>query len=88
MELQSLLIRLKAEISDDFRAYEEDSMPGMLVTIGTDGNGGWDYQTGDNSYSGSAYHYPHWAVVALYRRSNCIDVADDIRDQLASLINS
>lgn len=88
-EIRSLLIHLKSTIQDDYRASEfddEDSRPSMSVTIGADGRGRWNYQTGDNSYTGGAYGYPHWAVVTLDRRSNCTSVANEVLDQLADLI--
>lgn len=88
-EIRSLLIHLKSTIQDDYRSSEfddEDSRPSMCVTIGADGKGRWSYQTGDNSYTGGAYGYPHWAVVTLDRRSNCTSVANEVLDQLADLI--
>ncbi len=86
-EVRELLISLKADICDDFRASDDidDNLPGMMVTIGYS-NGDWGYQTGDNSFSGGAYGYRHWAVVHLYRRSNCRTLARDVIDQLWELI--
>jgi hypothetical protein len=86
-ELVRLIKSLKRDIGDDYRSSEfdsEDSIPSMCVTIGADGEGhdSWSYQTGDNSYSGGAYHYPHWAVVTIHRRSRSSEVADDILSQL------
>lgn len=87
-ELASLIVSLKKTIGDEYRAYEDDdsTTPSMLVTIGANEKGEWNYQTGDNSYSGGAYGFPHWAVVAIDRRSNSREVARDIRDQLADLM--
>jgi len=94
-EWRSLIAALIPDIQDDFRAYEmteeeeTDSEPSMLVTIGSDTElSSWQYQTGDNSYSGGAYGFPHWAVVAIYRDSNPQEVAEDIAGQLADLIYS
>lgn len=85
---------LKADISDDYRASddEEDSLPGMCVTIGftpenDDKSASWSYQTGDNSYTGGAYGHPHWAVVSLYRRSNSRELAEDCANQIADLVS-
>ena len=90
--LSSLIKALKPTIRDDYRAYadepglDNESIPSMLLTVGWNPeDGSWDYQTGDNSYTGSAYFYPCWAVVDLYRRSNSLDLARDIRSQLADL---
>lgn len=78
-----ILEALKPTIEDDFRAWEddEDGDPSILVTFGSDGNE-WSFQTGDNSYSGGAYFYPHWGVVALYRDSDCFSLALDAYDQI------
>ena len=76
-ELSSILMSLKNEIGDDYRVSEHDTIPGMIVTFATDGEG-WSVQTGDNSYTGNAYGYPHWSVQTLYRRSNCKDIAKSV----------
>lgn len=84
-ELVALLKFLKTTIGDDYRAegWEEDKTPSMTVTVGCNtSTGDWSYQTGDNSFTGGAYHYPTWAVVTLTRRSNSNDLAADILDQL------
>ena len=85
-ELYELCRAVKQDISDEYRAFEEDETPGIQLTVATnDDMSDWSYQTGDNSYSGGAYHYPHWAVVGVYRSSNCKALADDILDQLGEL---
>lgn len=100
-EWTALLKALKADISDDYRASDDpgDSVPGMQVTIGftpagygsegrehlAEREASWGYQTGDNSYTGGAYCHPHWAVVSLYRRSNCRELAEDCASQIAEL---
>jgi hypothetical protein len=95
-ELAALVRAVKADIGDEYRADEYDTVPGICLTVGwtdKDGWGGgveyrageWSYQTGDNSYSGGAYGYPHWAVVSVYRRSDSRALARDIRNQLADL---
>ena len=90
--LSSLIKALKPTIRDDYRAYadepglDDENIPSVQLTIGWNPeDGSWDYQTGDNSYSGAAYSYPYWGVVDLYRRSNSLDLARDIRSQLADL---
>ena len=87
--LTKLFRELKSDIGDDYRASEEDTLPSMQVTVGAKvvkGDRGnhveWDYQTGDNSYSGSAYFYPIWAVVSLYRRSDSKALAKEVIDQI------
>lgn len=81
--IRELLVSLKSDIGDDYRADDENDTPAMSVTVGADTAGDWSYQTGDNSFSGGAYHYPYWAVVTLERRSNSTELARDIIEQLA-----
>lgn len=82
-QLTSLIKSIKSDICDEYRAFEEDSIPGIQLTIGADEKG-WDYQTGDNSYSGGAYFHRFWGVAGVYRRSNSREVAKDILDQIYS----
>ena len=86
-DLSELIKQLKPTIQNDYRASEcdlEDSLPSMLLTVGWSAESGeWNWQTGDNSYSGGAYFYPTWATVAIYRRSNSLKLARDIQDQLS-----
>lgn len=91
-ELRKLFISLKRTIGDDYRCTldsspgAEEGPPSMDVTIGWEpDDGSWNYQTGDNSYTGGAYGYPHWAVVYLDRRSNSTELARDVREQLLAL---
>lgn len=84
-EVESLLKGLKKDIGDEYRASEDDEVPGMLVTIGAElaeEGVSWGYQTGDNSYTGGAYGFQNWAVIYLYRRSNCKALAKDAVEQL------
>ncbi len=86
-KVYQLLRVLKKDIGDEYRASEWDTVPSMQVTIGAtpkeDGSLSWNYQTGNNSYSGGAYGHPHWGVISLYRRSNCAELAKDCVDQIA-----
>lgn len=91
-DIRALLIDLKSAIDDEYRAYDDcdvdDTTPSMLVTIGADDSGDWSWQTGDNSYSGGGYGYPHWALVTLTRRANCTELARDAVAQIAELMTS
>ena len=87
-DLAALVRSIKQDIDPDYHAHEDDDTPGILFTVGWDTSGEWNYQTGDNSFTGSAYSYPHWAVVGVYRSSNSRDVARDIRKQLADIAYS
>lgn len=84
-EIYQVLRNIKeAGIDDDWYMDDEDARenrPGVQVTFGTDGSD-WDYQTGDNSYTGAAYFYPHWVVIGLYRGSNCRDLARQVKAEM------
>jgi len=86
--LSDLIKDLKRDIDDDYRPMGfdpswEDAPPGMTVTVGyTPEDGSWNYQTGDNSFSGGAYLHPYWGVVDIYRRSSSRELAKDIIDQI------
>ena len=80
-KLASLIKSIKSDIHDDCRADECDDTPGICLTVGADETG-WDYQTGDNSFSGGVYLYPYWGVASIYRRSNSRDIARDLLDQI------
>ena len=80
-ELAETLKGLKPTIDNDFRAYDdqgEEDRPSMLVTIGCDNRGNWDYQTGDTQFIGGAYGFRHWAQCELTRRSNCLELAREL----------
>jgi hypothetical protein len=82
-ELYELCRHIKKYIEDDYLAFEGDDKPGIQLTVGADKDGSWDYQTGDNSFSGGAYLHQYWANVGVYRSSNCLDLAQELRCQLA-----
>ena len=85
LEIKDLLMSLKSSIQDDDRHSEESNIPGIAVTIGItvsdNGEIDWDYQTGDNSYSGAAYHHANWGLVYLERRTNCKNAAAAALDE-------
>lgn len=83
-ELAELIGACKHNIDDGMIA-EGDSLPSIQLTVAWTPKLGWSYQTGDNSYTGGCYHYQHWAVVTIYRRSNSRSLAKDIIQQLKDL---
>ena len=52
------------------------------LTVGADLALNWSYQLGDNSFTGGAYHFPHWAVVSFNIDTDPYELADEICDQL------
>jgi len=76
-EIRALLVELKKHIDDEYRASDDpdETIPGMQVTVSTKDMQSWNYQTGDNSYTGGCYGDRHWSVIYLYRKSNCTELA-------------
>ena len=86
--LSRLVAAVKRDICPDYRAYGyPDETPGIQLTIGWEPSGGWSYQTGDNSYTGGAYRFPHWAVIGVYRDTVSVSAARDIRSQLEACLD-
>lgn len=64
----------------------ENDPPYIELTVGVSDDGqscGW--QTGDNSFTGGAYGFPHWALICIQDDSCWDDVRDDIKDQIWDL---
>ena len=77
-DVSALVRSIKPQIDDDY-IDGDDTLPGIDVTVGYDpATGDWAYQTGDNSYTGAAYHYPIWGVARVYRRSDSRELARGI----------
>ena len=70
----------------------EDMEDGMDITIASDGkvcdvtgSVDWNYQTGDNSYTGGCYGYWNWAVGTIEQNMCDCDIEDlalNLIDQL------
>ena len=87
-DVEALLKALKPTIEDDFRSHEEATLPSIAITIGaelTPDGIAWNYQTGDNSYTGGAYGFRDWGIVDLHRRDSCKRLAGDIVEQFLGL---
>ena len=84
-EIIEMLKLLIADIDDDCRSEgrdDDNDEPSMDCTFATnDAFDAWAYQTGDNSYTGSCYSLPHWAVITLGQDSNAEELANDISNQ-------
>lgn len=46
----------------------------------------WNYQTGDNSFTGGAYGHPEWFNVTLCSRSSCKELAADLISEIEDRI--
>jgi hypothetical protein len=86
-ELESLFKSLKTLISEDTLVETGDGYrKGLDVTVGftveDSGEISWDYQTGDNSFSGAAYGHPHWVTTTLFPQPNSQELAKEVLDQI------
>lgn len=88
-ELAQLARELIPTIGDDYRASDDpaDDEPGMQVTIGANAEG-WNYQTGDTSYTGGAYGYANWGIGYLYRDTDPDEFARLLVEDLESEADS
>jgi hypothetical protein len=97
-ELYSLLVAIKRDadwynLRRDFRKADPgDSTPYVDVTIGctfnfAEGCITWNYQTGDNSFTGGAYGHPEWFTTSIFGRSNCNDIAKDLIEEIEGRIH-
>ncbi len=89
-ELAALVRDVRSQISPEYRVSDDadDNTPGICLTVGANLKGEWSYQTGDNSFTGGAYHFPHWAVVSVYKDSHSYNLADEIREELAEALHN
>ena len=66
--------------------YNKD-YAGIDLTVATDDTGTqWNYQTGDNSFTGGCYGLPHWAVTQIDDDSDPDDVVDYLISELTELL--
>ena len=83
-DVSALIRAVKSEISNEYRAFDGDDLPGIQLTIAcNDDCSDWTYQTGDNSY---CYSFPHWAVAGIYRNTNSREIARDLISDLHDLL--
>lgn len=88
-KIAELLKELQTHIADDHRASDDpdDETPATTVTVSTSSGESWNYQTGDNSFSGACYGDRHWSVQTLTRDSNTDEMAAEIVHELYGLIH-
>lgn len=77
-EMEKLVEDIRESFFDDEEYMTEEYID---LTVGADANG-WNYQTGDNSYTGGAYGFRNWAVVTIEKDADAELVAQDIVNQL------
>lgn len=83
----------RKEVENLLKSLKKQSLgphlKGLHVTLGiTPSEDGlsWDYQTGDNSFTGGAYGHPHWVLLYLMGRSNCKELSKEAVEQLKELL--
>ena len=81
-ELIADLMRVKEELEG--YAGEIDCIEYTLAS--NEDYSGYAAQTGDNSYTGSAYSFPFWAVGQVSLDTDLSDLANDLLEQLAEQI--
>lgn len=80
-EITALLISLKTICKNDSILKE-----GLDITVATTNGKSWNYQTGDNSYTGGAYGMVHWSVQTIYPNTNCYTMAREIVSELRGMV--
>ena len=78
-DLSALFKRLKRQMLENPHLYWNvvTEQYECEVTIGCDGTSKeFGYQTGDNSYTGACYGFPHWAIVTITNHSNIKDLVN------------
>ena len=87
-EIKAFLVEIVPSLQDEIKDNLPDYGEEMQLTIATNNHGNeWAYQTGDNSYTGDCYFYPHWAVVYITLESEVDEILHDVVDQLEDLLN-
>ena len=86
---------LSNEVKQDIRAFlfanwnsfqsDAKEYDGLDITFATNDSGDtWNYQTGDNSFTGDCYSLPHWAVDTI--QYDCDADSGDYSGECASYI--
>ena len=92
------MINLSREVRSDIRQFitvnledfKQDAIEfgGLDITIACNDQGdAWNYQTGDNSYTGNAYGLNHWAIDTIDADTDASELYASVRNQLEDLLN-
>jgi len=77
------LPEFKKDAQDYFEPEHGYEVPELSITFSIDAYGkSWAYQTGDNSYTGSCYGHPHWAVTWIFLDTDAEELYEDVCTQL------
>lgn len=90
--LEAIIVTTPRDVSEgdcDQCATGDCDCDYMELTVACNESGDqFNYQTGDNSFTGGAYGLPHWAVLNLWHGFDVDYIHTDIVDQLEALLNS
>jgi hypothetical protein len=71
---------------DESQSSEDLDQPDGQLTIGLNDKGDeWNYQTGDNSFTGGAYCFAHWAVVYFYKDTESEDLFEELTEEIENI---
>jgi len=75
---------VELNLADWKRDAREYGYIDLTIAVNDEGDR-WNYQTGDNSYTGGAYGLPHWAVVTIDIDTDRDDLVRDIFEQFSEI---
>tara|TARA_R110000744_G_scaffold86236_2_gene168516 strand:+ start:1184 stop:1486 length:303 start_codon:yes stop_codon:yes gene_type:complete len=81
---------IKEFLTQNWKSFQSDAVEydGLDITFATNEKGdAWNYQTGDNSFTGGAYGLPHWAVTTIYKDDEVETILETIIDQLEECLS-
>ncbi len=85
-KIRKLCVAVKQSIDfsdpDLIDPYDDFDEASVLLTVGADAKGSWNFQTGDPSFTGAAYGYPFWGQAYLSANTNCRDAARQIVEEI------
>jgi hypothetical protein len=85
-ELIILILDLRKDI-EPYMVEEEGDEPSIQLTVGwSHKTGNWGWQSGDNSFTGGAYGFPHWGIVYITSTGDEAELALDLKDQIEELM--
>lgn len=91
-EFTELFKQLKKQIDSNTLVETGDGfVQGIDVTIGfyydreTD-EVDWNFQTGDNSFTGPCYSFSDWVTTTLFRKSNSAAIAQEVVDEISNTV--
>jgi len=69
-----------------WKKYLENDEHFNALTIGLPDKGDeWGYQTGDNSFTGGAYSFPHWAVTSFNLDTTSAELFADVLYEIGQI---